>query len=140
MQGVVEGNARDALGLEVLQFGAGGVVARHRNALEAALAIGNGGQRLPGLPELPTAAEQVVAGYDAHSWAGLKAPVGPPHAIVNKLNVETLMALKLPQVKARLEEIGGEARGSTPEEMKTVVASELQRWTQVVTDAKIPKQ
>jgi hypothetical protein len=37
-------------------------------------------------------------------------------------------------------EIGGEARGSTPEEMKAMVTSELQRWTRVVNDAKIPKQ
>jgi hypothetical protein len=36
--------------------------------------------------------------------------------------------------------MGGEARGSTPEEMRTMVASETQKWTQVVNDAKIPKQ
>ena len=100
----------------------------------------SGGQRWPGLPEVPTAAEQGVAGYDVRSWAGLMAPAGTPRAIIDKLNAETLKALKLPQIKARLEEIGGEARGSTPEEMKILVSSELQRWTQVINDAKIPKQ
>jgi tripartite-type tricarboxylate transporter receptor subunit TctC len=100
----------------------------------------SGGQRWPGLPELPTVAEQGVAGYDVRSWAGLMAPAGTPRAIIDKLNAETLKALKLPHVRARLEEIGGEARGSTPEEMKAMVSSEVQRWTQVINDAKIPKQ
>jgi tripartite-type tricarboxylate transporter receptor subunit TctC len=59
---------------------------------------------------------------------------------VDRLNAETLKALQLPAVKARLEEMGGEARGSTPEEMRNLVASELQRWTQVINDAQIPKQ
>jgi tripartite-type tricarboxylate transporter receptor subunit TctC len=43
-------------------------------------------------------------------------------------------------VKARLEDMGGEARGSTPEEMKNMVASQTQKWIQVVAEAKIPKQ
>ena len=43
-------------------------------------------------------------------------------------------------MRARLEEMGGEARGSTPEEMATMVATELKRWTTVVNDARIPKQ
>ena len=36
--------------------------------------------------------------------------------------------------------MGGEAKGSTPDEMKAMVSAELQKWTQVVADAKIPKQ
>lgn len=99
-----------------------------------------GPQRWPGLPDVPTLAEQGVSGYDVRSWAGLMAPVGTPRNIVDRLNAETLKALQLPAVKARLEEMGGEARGSTPEEMRNLVASELQRWTQVINDAQIPKQ
>ena len=43
-------------------------------------------------------------------------------------------------MRQRLEDMGGEARGSTPEEMKALVARELEKWTQVVADAKIPRQ
>jgi hypothetical protein len=43
-------------------------------------------------------------------------------------------------VKSRLEEMGGDVRGSSSEEMRTLVASETQKWTQVVNNAKIPKQ
>jgi len=99
-----------------------------------------GPQRWPGLPDVPTVAEQGVTGYDVRSWAGLIAPVGTPRAVVERLNAETLKALQLPAVRTRLEDMGGEARGSTPEEMKTLVASELHRWTQVVAEANIAKQ
>jgi len=99
-----------------------------------------GPTRWPGLPDVGTVAEQGVAGYDVRSWAGLMAPAGTPRAVVDRLNAETLKALQLPVVKTRLEEMGGEARGSTPEEMKTMVSAETQKWTQVVADARIPKQ
>jgi tripartite-type tricarboxylate transporter receptor subunit TctC len=99
-----------------------------------------GPQRWPGLPEVPTVAEQGVAGYDVRSWAGLMAPSGTPRPIIERLNAEVRKSLELPAVKARLEEMGGEAKGSTPEEMKTMVTADLQKWTQVVSDARIPKQ
>lgn len=99
-----------------------------------------GNQRWPGLPDVPTVAEQGVSGYDVRSWAGLMAPADTPRTVVDRLNAETLKALQLPAVRTRLEEMGGESRGSTPDEMKAMVASEVQRWSQVVADANIPKQ
>lgn len=60
--------------------------------------------------------------------------------MVDRLNAEALRALQAPAVRQRLEDMGGEARGSTPEEMKAMVSHELEKWQQVVADAKIPKQ
>ncbi|OUM03971.1 Bug family tripartite tricarboxylate transporter substrate binding protein [Variovorax sp. JS1663] len=99
-----------------------------------------GAQRWSAMPELPTVVEQGVPGYDVRSWAGFMAPAGTPRPIVERLHAETLKALQVPAVRARLEEMGGEARGSTPEEMTTMVAAELKRWTTVVNDAHIPRQ
>ena len=99
-----------------------------------------GPQRWAGLPDVPTVAEQGVAGYDVRSWAGLMAPAGTPKPVIDKLNAETLKAIQLPHVKARLEEMGGDVRGSTPDEMKNMVAFETQKWIQVVNNAKIPRQ
>lgn len=113
----------------------GNIKAGKLNALAA-----TGSQRWPGLPDVPTVSEQGVAGYDVRSWAGLMAPAGTPRTVVDRLNAEMLKALQIPAVIRRLEEIGGEASGSTPEEMKNMVASHLSRWVQVVADAKIPKQ
>ena len=98
-----------------------------------------GPQRWQGLPDVPTAAEQGVAGYDVQSWAGLMAPVGTPRPVVDRLNAELQKALLVPAVKTRLEEMGGEVRGSTSDEMRTMVANQTQKWIQVVNEAKIPK-
>jgi tripartite-type tricarboxylate transporter receptor subunit TctC len=103
-----------------------------------ALAV-TGAQRWPGMPEVPTVAEQGLAGFDVRSWAGWMLPAGTPQPIVDRLHAETQKALQQPVVKARLEEMGGEARGSTPKEMATMVAAELQKWTRVVADAKLPR-
>jgi tripartite-type tricarboxylate transporter receptor subunit TctC len=98
-----------------------------------------GPQRWSVMPEVPTVAEQGVAGYDVRSWAGWLLPAGTPAAVVDRLNAETRKALQVAGVKARLEEMGGEARASTPQEMQAMMSAELQKWVQVVNDAKIPR-
>lgn len=104
-----------------------------------ALAV-TGAQRWSLMPELPTVAEQGVAGYEVSSWAGLMAPAGTPRPVIERLASEVRQAVQLPGVRARLADMGGEARASSPEDMKTLVSSELQRWTQLVAEANIPKQ
>jgi tripartite-type tricarboxylate transporter receptor subunit TctC len=103
-----------------------------------ALAV-TGPRRWAAMPDVPTLAESGVAGYDVRSWAGWMVPAGTPAPIVERLHAETQKALQIAAVKARLEEMGGEVRGSTPQEMTAMVSAELQRWTQVVADAKIPR-
>lgn len=100
----------------------------------------SGAQRWSGLPNVPTVAEQGVPGYDVRSWAGLMAPAGTAEGIVEQLHGAVLKALEVPAVRKRLEDMGGEARGSTPAEMKVMVSAELEKWKRVVADARIPKQ
>ncbi|VCU71687.1 Tripartite tricarboxylate transporter family receptor [Pigmentiphaga humi] len=104
-----------------------------------ALAV-SGAQRWSLMPEVPTIAEQGVPGYDVTSWAGLMAPAGTPHAVVNRLREAALKALQVPEVRARLADMGGEVRGSTPEEMTSMVSAELKKWVAIVNEANIPKQ
>jgi tripartite-type tricarboxylate transporter receptor subunit TctC len=99
-----------------------------------------GPQRWPGLPEVPTVAEQGVAGYDVRSWAGLLAPAGTPRPIVERLHAEVQKALQETGVRQKLVDIGGEARGLSPDEMKAMLVAESDRWTRLVADAGIPKQ
>ncbi len=100
----------------------------------------SGATRWAGLPDVPTVQEAGVPGFDVSSWAGLAATAGTPRAIVERLNAEMLKALQVPEVRARLEGFGGEVRGSTPEEMRQRIASEVQRWSKVIAEAGIPKQ
>jgi tripartite-type tricarboxylate transporter receptor subunit TctC len=103
-----------------------------------ALAV-TGPQRWLGMPEVPTVAEQGVAGYDVRSWAGWMLPAGAPPGVVERLNEATRQALLSPDVRGRLRQMGGEAQASTPQEMTQLVENELKKWTQVVNDAAIAK-
>lgn len=98
-----------------------------------------GPQRWLGMPEVPTVAEQGVAGYDVRSWAGWMLPAGAPQTLVKRLNEATRQALLSADIRARLKQMGGEAQASSPAEMTTLVVNELKKWSQVVTEAAIPK-
>ncbi len=65
-------------------------------------------------------------------------PVAPSVAL--HIAERLLRALQAPHVRARLEGMGGEVHGSSPQQMRARIADELQRWRQVVSDAKIPQQ
>jgi len=99
-----------------------------------------GNSRWQGLPEVPTVDEAGVKGFDVRSWMGLAATAGTPRAVVDRLNKEVLRTLQAPDVRAKLEEIGGEVRGSTPAEMRERVAVELKNWSRVIKDANIAQQ
>lgn len=114
------------------------VVGHLKSGKLRALAV-TGPQRWGGMPDVPTVAEQGVAGFDVRSWAGWMLPAGVPAPVVERLHAETQKALQAAAVRQRLEEMGGEARGSTPQEMRAMVAADLQKWTQVVADAKITR-
>jgi tripartite-type tricarboxylate transporter receptor subunit TctC len=96
--------------------------------------------RWQGMPEVPTAEEGGIAVFDVGSWAGLATTAGVPRPIVMRLHAEMQKALQAPEVRSRLEGFGGEVRGSTPEEMRLRIATEVQRWSQVIREAKIEQQ
>ncbi len=96
--------------------------------------------RISLLPNVPSAEEAGLKGYDVRTWAGILVPKGTPDVIVNKLNAEVAGILADPQVKEALETAtGGEARGSTPDEMRALVQSETAKWSKVIDDAKIAR-
>ncbi|WP_249147553.1 tripartite tricarboxylate transporter substrate binding protein [Bradyrhizobium sp. AUGA SZCCT0177] len=92
------------------------------------------------LPNIPTADESGVKGFDVRTWAGLLAPKGTPPAIVKRLNKAVLETLADPETKAALETaIGGDVQGSTPEEMRTLIQSQIVKWVDVIKTANIPR-
>jgi tripartite-type tricarboxylate transporter receptor subunit TctC len=92
----------------------------------------------PSLPGIPAAAD-TVKGYDVRSWMGVATTKGVPDQLVKTLNAEILYALKQPQVRDKLEAIGNEVRGSTPDEMRDWVAGEVAKWRKVIDDAKVER-
>ena len=97
-------------------------------------------RRFPGLPDVPTVAESGIAGYQTSSWNAISAPAKTPRPIIDRLNKEINIALAAPEVKSKLLDLGVTARGSTPEEMKTHLVSDINKWRGVIERAKIPKQ
>jgi len=96
--------------------------------------------RWKGLPDVPTVEESGIARFDVRSWLGLAAPAGTPKPIIDQLNAEVQKVLQVPEVRVKLEQLGGDPKGSTPEQMRALVASDLDRWKKVVADSKIPQQ
>jgi tripartite-type tricarboxylate transporter receptor subunit TctC len=96
--------------------------------------------RFAGLPEVPTLAEAGVPGYEASAWNGVAAPLRTPPAVIERLNREINAAVALPDVKQRLQDLGVDARGSTPEGLRNVLVSEIGKWQEVIETAKIEKQ
>ena len=88
-------------------------------------------QRWPGVPDIPAIAE-TVPGFEAVGFYGIAAPKGTPPEIVAALNQAVGEALKDPKLVARLTEIGGIPKPTTPAEFGKLVADETEKWRKVV--------
>src|SRR5882724_225505 len=91
------------------------------------------------IPAVPPVAA-TVRDYEVRSWLGIATSKGVPAPVVEKLNREVRAVLEMPEVRGKLEAMGNEVRGTSPEEMRTMIASEIGRWKQVIGAAKIPQQ
>ena len=89
-------------------------------------------QRMSSAPEIPTTAEQGVAGMEVTQWFGAYAPAGTPDAIVRLLQRELAAALALPDVRSSLEAQGAQPVGSTPEAFSKFLKSEIERFGAMV--------
>ena len=94
-----------------------------------------GPKRLQALPDVPTLAEQGVAGVDVHFWWGFVGPAGLPKNIVVKLNAEFGRVLADPELKATLAKWNIEATPGTPEAFGAYIAQEAKRWREAVATA-----
>ena len=94
-------------------------------------------QRSKSLPNVPTMAEQGVAGLESAAWFGLLAPRGTPQPIIDVLNREVVKAVNDPEVQKRLIEIGADPATSTPAEFKALIASETVKWRGLIHDMSI---
>ncbi|MFN2644097.1 MAG: tripartite tricarboxylate transporter substrate binding protein [Burkholderiales bacterium] len=92
-------------------------------------------ERSPSVPELPTVAEAGVAGFESITWHGVVVPAATPTVLVERLNREINVALGDPELRARLEGLGAEIAGGTPQQFSAYIAREIPKWTKVVRDS-----
>jgi tripartite-type tricarboxylate transporter receptor subunit TctC len=118
----------------------GPVLGQIRGGTIKALAVGSN-KRFSGLPDVPTFTEAGLAGFDdVYSWTGISAPARTPGPILDRLAKEVAKAAALPEVRQTLQEMGIEARASTPEETRKRMAADIARWGKVIEQAKIERQ
>ncbi len=103
-----------------------------------ALATGHSA-RLRAMPDLPTIAE-TLPGFSNDGWYGIFGPAGTPAPIVRKLNAEMKRALANAEFTKQIESLGMVPAGSTPQELREWVRSELARWSKAVRDAGVQVQ
>lgn len=94
-------------------------------------------KRSPLAPDLPTLDEAGIKGYDLTAWFAAFAPAKTPKPVIDKLNAAFRAALADKEVSAKLNGAGIEPEGSSPDELKAFVSSEIKKWAKIVADAKI---
>jgi tripartite-type tricarboxylate transporter receptor subunit TctC len=94
-------------------------------------------ERSPALPDVPTAKEAGIDGYEVVGWFGLMAPAGTPQSIVEQLGRETAAAMAAEDIRNRAMAQGANPVGSAPAEFERFVRSEVERWTKIIRQAGI---
>jgi tripartite-type tricarboxylate transporter receptor subunit TctC len=96
-------------------------------------------QRHPLLPNVPTIAEQGVAGYAFDYWNGLFAPKKIPDQTLQQLYKAVTYALDLPDVKDRFAQLGLMIVRTTPEEFARIVKGDVEKFRKVIIESGIPR-
>ena len=97
-------------------------------------------QRLPSAPDIPTADEAGLSGFDVSSWHAIWVPKGTPKSIKDKLNIAVVTALANPTVRQRLTELGQRIPTRdelTPEALDRLQRAEIEKWWPIIKSAGI---
>jgi tripartite-type tricarboxylate transporter receptor subunit TctC len=91
------------------------------------------------LPDVPTMAEAGFKGQESETMQGIFVPAGTPKDIVDLLNREIVKAMNLPDVKEKCAQLGFDVVANTPAEFATYIKTDVDKWSQVIKDAKVPQ-
>ncbi len=94
-------------------------------------------KRSPLAPEIPTASESGLPGFESDTWFGIYGPKQMPAELVNRLNAEFNKAIQAPDVRERLGKLGAEPVGGTPAQFAAMVKKDSARWGKLIKDRKI---
>src|SRR6202012_2647279 len=99
---------------------------------DARALAGAANKRRTALPDVPTAAEAGLPGYESAAWLALLAPANTDQAIVDKLYAAAKKATNDPKLRALFTEQGAEPAELGPDELKKFIASEISKWAGVI--------
>lgn len=92
-------------------------------------------KRSPAMPNVPTVAESGVPGYEVNAWFGIVGPPGMPKDVIERIHASLRNALALPDVQKQLGDQGLELVGSSPEDFRNTLKSDLVKWADVIKQA-----
>jgi tripartite-type tricarboxylate transporter receptor subunit TctC len=92
-------------------------------------------KRSPLVPDVPTLAESGLPGYDISSWQALFAPAGTPKEIVARIYSEVGRALRESEVRRKIQDLGADPGGMTPEELAALIKADIPRLGKIVRDS-----
>lgn len=123
----------DVVGGQIqLMFSGMSSVMPHVKAGRLKALVVTGAKRSPAVPDVPTIAESGFPGFSATAWYGVLAPAKTPKPIVKRLHDEIVKSLAQPDVKQRLESVGFELIGGTPDQLAEHIKTEIKKWEKVV--------
>jgi len=96
-----------------------------------ALAV-SGDSRQAALPDVPTFKEAGFGDFDVSLWQGVLVPAGTPPDIVARLNADLNKVLAMPDVRAKIAELGADPAGGTPEQFAAFIKGETERWAKLI--------
>jgi tripartite-type tricarboxylate transporter receptor subunit TctC len=91
-------------------------------------------QRFGALPDVPTAEEAGLPGFESMGWFGIEVAAGTPPEVVGKLNAAFVAALRSPDVVERFRSVGVEPDPTTPEQFEAFIRSEIEKWGKLMAD------
>lgn len=94
-------------------------------------------KRSPTFPDIPTAMESGMPGFEVTSWYGLWVPAGTPRTIVDRLRAAVVKAFEEQDLRDTWFKLGAEPGGSTPEAFREIVSKDIAKWGKVVREANI---
>ena len=94
-------------------------------------------KRSASIPDVPTIAEQGIAGFEMSGFFGLVGPAGLPSTVVVKLNTELNAVLQLADVKQRMRDLGMDAVGGTPAQFQTSIKDNMELWSRMIRETGI---
>lgn len=121
--------------IQLIFSGITGMIAHHKAKRVRGVAV-TSAKRNPAVPDLPTVGE-TVPGYVSVSWSAILAPKGVPGAVVARWSKDLNRVLQMPDVKARMDSIGLELVGGTPEQFRDILVKDIAKWKKVVKTANI---
>ena len=90
-------------------------------------------RRLAALPNVPTAKEAGLSGYESAAWFAFLAPKGTPRAAIDKFHAELSASMADPAVRSRLSDLGAEPTVSKPEDLARLIVSDTAKLREIIT-------